>query len=219
MRLELAALQHLAASRPARAAAAADRPPARSVDEPPGSRRRRCSRTSNGTPLDRCVPAPAFARQVGVLLARVDAALALLPDGRAAIAHDITDLASARDRLATCRKIAGFPWQRVEDALEDAARAVEAWPALPRQVIHGDVSRGNIIYDDRRFALIDFGDAGAGPRIADAAIALAQLAIVGRPAAPGDLVGAVGGLRRHRRPAATRSAPPCCRWSSSATRS
>jgi len=159
----------------------------------------------DGVALDRCVPTPAFARQVGVLLARTDGALAQFPGGRDALSHDITDLASARDRLASCRRIAGFPWQRVEDALEDAARAVEAWPALPRQVIHGDVSRGNIVYcgtlegshaprdgraqakpalahaphDDRRFALIDFGDAGAAPRIADAAIALAQLAIAG----------------------------------------
>jgi homoserine kinase type II len=132
-----------------------------------------------GVPLDRCVPTPAFARAVGVLLARTDLALAQLPGGRDALAHDITDLASARDRLATCRKIAGFPWQPVENALEDAARAVAAWPGLPRQVIHGDVSRANIIYDDRRFALIDFGDAGAGPRIADVAIALAQLALAG----------------------------------------
>jgi Ser/Thr protein kinase RdoA (MazF antagonist) len=132
-----------------------------------------------GLPLDRCVPTPVFARQAGVLLARASNGLAQLPEGRNALAHDITDLATARDRLASCRKIDGFPWQRVADALEDAARAVEAWPGLPRQVIHGDVSRGNIVYDDRRFALIDFGDAGAGPRIADAAIALAQLAISG----------------------------------------
>ena len=133
----------------------------------------------DGTPLDRAAPAPAFARALGALLARVDVGLALLPDGRAAPAHDITDLASARERLAACRKIAGFPWQRVEDALEDAARAIAAWPALPRQVIHGDVSRGNIICAADRFALIDFGDAGAGPRVADVAIALAQLALVG----------------------------------------
>ena len=133
----------------------------------------------DGVALDRCVSPPVFARSIGVLLARVDLALAHLPDGRDAIAHDITDLATARDRLASCRKIAGFPWQRVEDALEDAARAVAAWPALPRQVIHGDVSRANIVYDDRRFGLIDFGDAGAAPRIADVAIALAQLAIAG----------------------------------------
>jgi len=132
-----------------------------------------------GTSLDRTAPAPVFARQIGGLLARVNAALGQLPGGRTAIAHDITDLASARDRLAVCRKIAGFPWQRVEDALEDAARAVGAWPALPRQVIHGDVSRGNIVYHRERFALIDFGDAGAGPRIADVAIALAQLALAG----------------------------------------
>jgi homoserine kinase type II len=134
---------------------------------------------ADGVTLDRCVPAPVLGRSIGVLLARVGLGLAQLPDARNAIAHDITDLASARDRLASCRKIAGFPWQRVEHALEDAARAVAAWPSLPRQVIHGDVSRSNVVYDDRRFALIDFGDAGAGPRIADIAIALAQLALVG----------------------------------------
>ena len=87
------------------------------------------------------MPTPEFARAIGVLLARVDLALAQFPGGREAIAHDITDLASTRDRLTTCRKIAGFPWQRVETAIEDAARAVATWPALPRQVIHGDVSR------------------------------------------------------------------------------
>jgi homoserine kinase type II len=177
LRLELAALQHLADNglpvpRPLRTTSGA------AVADHQGAPSSLLSYV-DGVALDRCVPAPVFARGVGVLLARVDNALAQLPEGRNAIAHDITDLAAARDRLATCRQIDGFPWQRVEDALEDAARAVEAWPALPRQVIHGDVSRSNILYDDRRFALIDFGDAGAGPRIADAAIALAQLAIVG----------------------------------------
>src|SRR5436190_3302100 len=96
----------------------------------------------DGISLDRCVPPREFGRNVGVLLARVDHALARLPAGNAARAHDITDLASARDRLVDCRKIAGFPWQRVEDAIEDAARAAVVWPMLPRQVIHGDVSRG-----------------------------------------------------------------------------
>ena len=134
----------------------------------------------DGVTLDRCVPAPDFGRHVGALLARADLALARLPGGRDELAHDITDLAAARDRLAACRRIAGFPWQRIEDALEDAARAVAAWPTLPRQVIHGDVSRGNVVVtNDRRFALIDFGDAGAAPRVTDIAIALAQLAIAG----------------------------------------
>jgi Ser/Thr protein kinase RdoA (MazF antagonist) len=175
--LELAALQHLGGyglpvPRPLPTTGGA------LVDEHQGSPASLLAYVE-GTPLDRSTPAPVFARQVGGLLARVDAALGQLPNGRAAIAHDITDLASARDRLAACRKVAGFPWQRVEDALEDAARAVDAWPALPRQVIHGDASRGNIIHAGGRFALIDFGDAGAGPRIADVAIALAQLALAG----------------------------------------
>jgi len=134
----------------------------------------------DGISLDRCVPPREFGRNVGVLLARVDHALARLPAGHGALSHDITDLASARDRLVDCRKIAGFPWQRVEDAIEDAARAAVVWPMLPRQVIHGDVSRGNVLYRaGEQFALIDFGDAGAAPRVADLAIALAQLAIVG----------------------------------------
>ena len=177
VRLELAALERLAdeglpVPRPLRTADGATLTNTR-------ARRRRSCRTWTACRWIAACPRPVFARNIGVLLARTDLALAEMPGGRDAIAHDITDLASARDRLATCRKIAGFPWQRVEDALEDAARAVDAWPALPRQVIHGDVSRSNILFDDRRFALIDFGDAGAAPRVADAAIALAQLAIVG----------------------------------------
>jgi homoserine kinase type II len=134
----------------------------------------------DGMSLDRCVPPRAFGRDVGVLLARVDNALAQIPGGRDALAHDITDLASARDRLADCRKIAGFPWQRVQDAIDDAGRAAVVWPMLPRQLIHGDVSRGNVLHRvGEQFALIDFGDAGAAPRVADVAIALAQLSIVG----------------------------------------
>jgi homoserine kinase type II len=177
VRLELAALQHLAArGLPVpRPLATADGNMFEDHQGSPAS----LLAYIDGTPLDRCVPAPVFAREIGALLARVDGALADLPAGRAAVAHDITDLASARDRLAACRRIAGFPWQRVEDALEDAARAVGAWPDLPRQVIHGDVSRGNIVHHHGRFSLIDFGDAGAAPRIADVSIALAQLALSG----------------------------------------
>jgi Ser/Thr protein kinase RdoA (MazF antagonist) len=202
VRLELAALHHLgrlglAVPRPLPTAAGA------MINDHEGAPTSLLAYV-DGVSLDRCTPAPVFARSIGTLLARVDAGLAQLPGGREAIAHDITDLASARDRLAACRRVAGFPWQRVEDALEDAARAVAAWQTLPRQVIHGDVSRGNIIYlgtlegsrppreglaqakpalahathGEGRFALIDFGDAGAGPRITDVAIALAQLALV-----------------------------------------
>jgi len=175
VRLELAALEHLAGfGLPVpRPLPTADGDAIAGHQESPAS----VLEYVDGVPLDRCVPTPEFARAIGVLLARVDLALAQFPGGREAIAHDITDLASTRDRLTTCRKIAGFPWQRVETAIEDAARAVATWPALPRQLIHGDVSRANIVYDDRRFGLIDFGDAGAGPRVADIAIALAQLAI------------------------------------------
>src|SRR4029079_7145769 len=75
--------------------------------------------------------------------------------------------------------VAASPWHAVDPPLEAGAAPAPAWPPPPRQVIHGDVSRANIVHDRRRFTLIDFGDAGAGPRIADVALALAQLAIVG----------------------------------------
>jgi len=124
VRLELAALERLAdeglpVPRPLRTAEGA------TLDEYQGAPASLLSYL-DGVSLDRCVPAPVFGRNIGVLLARTDLALAEMPGSRDAIAHDITDLASARDRLATCRKIAGFPWQRVEDALEDAARTVGA---------------------------------------------------------------------------------------------
>ena len=120
-----------------------------------------------GLPARPLRPDPGVRAPVGVLLARVDHALGLLPGGRGALAHDITDLAAARDRLASCRKLNGFPWQRVATRNRGRRPRGRDLARLPRQVIHGDVSRGNIIFDDRRFALIDFGDAGAGPRIAD----------------------------------------------------
>ena len=178
VRLELAALEHLSACglpvpRPLRTT------DGDSLAEYQGSPASLLAYV-DGISLDRCVPPRVFGRDIGLLLARVDHALDRLPAGKNAIAHDITDLALARDRLADCRKIDGFPWQRVENAIDDAGRAAVVWPMLPRQVIHGDVSRGNVLYRaGEQFALIDFGDAGAAPRVADVAIALAQLAIVG----------------------------------------
>ena len=178
VRLELAALERLADAacpvpRPLRTADGA------LVDDHQGAPASLLSYV-DGLSLDRCVPAPVFARQIGVLLARTDLALAEMPGSRDALAHDITDLAigarSARD-LPEARRLPLAA--RRGRAGGRRARRRAPGPRCPRQVIHGDVSRSNIIYDDRRFALIDFGDAGAAPRIADAAIALAQLAIVG----------------------------------------
>ena len=123
-----------------------------------------------------------------------------MPGGRDAIAHDITDLASARDRLATCRKIAGFPWQRVEDALEDAARAVgdlarAAAPGDPRRRLaqQHHLRRSALRADRLRRRRRRAAHRGRGDRARAARDR-------GRAAAAGDLVGAVGGLRRHRRP-------------------
>ena len=78
VRLELAALRAPGRPRPAGAAAAAHGR-RRDGGRITRARRRRCCRTSNGVSLDRCVPAPVFARNVGVLLARTDNALAQLP--------------------------------------------------------------------------------------------------------------------------------------------
>jgi hypothetical protein len=161
-----------------------------------------------------------FARGIGVLLARVDQALAQLAGAGATRSRTtITDLASARDRLRRLPQDPGFPWHGVETANEGRRRAPSRRGRRCRAGDPRDVSRANIVHDDRRYGLIDFGDAGRRRGSPDVAIALAQLAIVGRAAAPGDLVGAVGGLRRDRRPERRRARRRCCRWSSCDMRS
>lgn len=65
---------------------------------------------------------------------------------------------------------------RVAWAFERWAEVQPALNRLPRQLIHGDANKENIIVrDDRVAGLVDFGDACFNPRVCELAICLAYL--------------------------------------------
>jgi 4-aminobutyrate aminotransferase-like enzyme/Ser/Thr protein kinase RdoA (MazF antagonist) len=69
---------------------------------------------------------------------------------------------------------------RVIDGFE--ARVAPQWPRLRAQVVHGDLTLGNVLLDEgqRISAIVDFGDCGYTAQVADFAVALASL-LRGRP--------------------------------------
>src|SRR5205823_2064713 len=70
--------------------------------------------------------------------------------------------------------------ERVLDRYEE--RVVPRWPRLRAQVVHGDLTLGNVLFDDRDriAALVDFGDTGYTAQVSDFAVGLAPL-LRGRP--------------------------------------
>ena len=77
---------------------------------------------------------------------------------------------------------------RVIDVFEE--RVAPRWPWLRAQVVHGDLTLGNVLLDDgdRITAIVDFGDCGYTAQVADFSVALASL-MRGRP---GDEIFRVG---------------------------
>ncbi|MBS1861808.1 MAG: aminotransferase class III-fold pyridoxal phosphate-dependent enzyme [Actinobacteria bacterium] len=57
------------------------------------------------------------------------------------------------------------------------AAALPLWPTLPAQVVHGDLTLENLLFDERGAVcgVIDFGDAHHAPRLVDLASALASM--------------------------------------------
>jgi Ser/Thr protein kinase RdoA (MazF antagonist) len=155
-----------------------------------------------------------LAREIGALLGRLDVALAELPavETGPPPAHELTNLETTRRRFATCAGHGGVPWTLVRERLRDLERHAQAgaWRALPRQLVHGDVSGQNLLADGGRrriTGLIDFGDAVPSVRVADIAVAICHLGFArgtaGRP----------WPVRRRR------SAPPSVRCSNRASSS
>jgi 4-aminobutyrate aminotransferase-like enzyme/Ser/Thr protein kinase RdoA (MazF antagonist) len=64
---------------------------------------------------------------------------------------------------------------RVIDGFEE--RVAPRWPLLRGQIVHGDLTLGNVLFDERGriSAIVDFGDCAYTAQIADFAIALASL--------------------------------------------
>ena len=65
--------------------------------------------------------------------------------------------------------------ERVIDAFEE--RVAPRWPRLRAQVVHGDLTLGNVLFDDRDriSGIVDFGDLAYTAQVADFAVALASL--------------------------------------------
>jgi 4-aminobutyrate aminotransferase-like enzyme/Ser/Thr protein kinase RdoA (MazF antagonist) len=57
------------------------------------------------------------------------------------------------------------------------AQVVPRWPRLRAQVVHGDLTLGNVFFDDRGriSGIVDFGDTGHSAVVADFAVGLASL--------------------------------------------
>ena len=64
---------------------------------------------------------------------------------------------------------------RVIDGFEE--RVAPQWPRLRAHVVHGDLTLGNVLLDerDRISGIVDFGDCGYTAQVADFAVALASL--------------------------------------------
>ena len=64
---------------------------------------------------------------------------------------------------------------RVINGFEE--RVAPQWPRLRAHVVHGDLTLGNILFDerDRISGIVDFGDCGYTAQVADFAVALASL--------------------------------------------
>jgi 4-aminobutyrate aminotransferase-like enzyme/Ser/Thr protein kinase RdoA (MazF antagonist) len=64
---------------------------------------------------------------------------------------------------------------RVIDCFEE--RVAPQWPRLRAHVVHGDLTLGNVLLDerDRISGIVDFGDCGYTAQVADFAVALASL--------------------------------------------
>ncbi|MEJ2534556.1 MAG: phosphotransferase [Gammaproteobacteria bacterium] len=114
---------------------------------------------------------------LGELLARLDGALETLPAAAAPrdLAWDLQNFAA----LAPLRPgLEEGPLARAVD--ERLQRYGAAWGpalrALPRQLIHGDINSGNVLFEGeeaRVSGLIDFGDMVAAPRVCELAVACA----------------------------------------------
>lgn len=137
-----------------------------------------------GTPLGEANPvSKEMMAQVGGLLARVDQVLEPM-DGAAAPSNLPWNLSCARRTLE--ERMGRLPAQRqttIAYFLDLFRDTVESRSAdLPHQLIHGDANDYNLLLGPPSAsgrsvtALLDFGDMGLSPRIADPAIAAAYLA-------------------------------------------
>jgi 4-aminobutyrate aminotransferase-like enzyme len=99
--------------------------------------------------------------------------------------HLLWDLAHARDLREHVRTIPGTGRRRLVENVVDRyeERVAPRWPLLRAQVVHGDMTLDNVLFDaeGRISGITDFGDMTFTAKVADFAIGLASL-LRGRPA-------------------------------------
>jgi hypothetical protein len=111
-------------------------------------------------------------------------------------AHDTASAQRiSRARLGSPARAAHPDAAELHDALapwrQRAREAQAALEWLPQVLIHGDANPTNIVRSDGAVLALDFGAAGAGPRVVDVAT-VAVLAVETRVSSPGEVVAAYG---------------------------
>ena len=98
--------------------------------------------------------------------------------------HLLWDLQNAPGLRPLVDAIAGTRKRALVEAVLDRyeERVVPRWPRLRAHVVHGDLTVGNVLFDEREriAAIVDFGDTGYTAQVSDFAIGLSSL-LRGRP--------------------------------------
>lgn len=138
---------------------------------------------------------PQMIRSLGEMTARLGRALRgfFHPSADYEILWGIKHAAKLRSllpHLGDARRRAQL--ERVLDRF--GARAAPALPGLRAQIIHGDMSLGNVLFDEHAqiSGIVDFGDMGHAPLVCDLAVAIAD-ALYGRADAIGAAEPMIGG--------------------------
>ncbi len=177
--LETVALQHLAGSpeltgRVPAVLPALDGEAVATIQTPDGPRLARALTWMPGQTWRAGAPGPAAFADLGALVARVDAALAIVehPHAGRALRWNLMQAAETLDLVDLLDDPAMR--QRARSVLEAFVQQAEpVLSALPSQVIHNDANDANIVLDQDGAVrgLIDFGDLCRAPRICGLAIA------------------------------------------------
>lgn len=120
---------------------------------------------------------PAAFHELGATVAKVGRALRgfFHPAGAGALLWDVKEASRLRPLLGYIDDPARSALVvRALDAFEE--RALPAFPRLRAQMIHGDLSLSNVLFDgDRPAAVIDFGDMTHSPVVCDLGVTLAAV--------------------------------------------
>ncbi len=180
--MQIAALRHIAAADPAlpvpRVVALPGGADEADFPHPDGTMlKARLLTWLPGLPIMEAVPTPGVRAAYGAAVARIQAALSGFdhPARAHAMSWDLQQSPRLREiAFAITHDRARATLLELLDEYE--ARVLPLWPALPRQIVHNDLNRMNVLADPadnaRLAGIIDFGDICHTARLFDLAIAI-----------------------------------------------